>query len=173
LPKVSKSIPVCATECSPMTHPGAAGIGCLATLSTPGSISARERETVQTVNNPVSVTASQVSSANIISTLANHMGVSVPTVASNLSVSQTICTSPPAATSLTSKQLPTVCNVNVAPYKKPVASSAARSMYTTPTYLIRNGHKVQCVSMPPKALTANQIVYVHPPEAISPPTGLL
>ncbi|XP_052802086.1 mucin-5AC-like isoform X3 [Mya arenaria] len=164
---VSKSTRGYATECSLGSTMGPTTVGCVSSVSAP---LVSLMETFQT-QNPVPVTSTAVSSATMLANLSTVPVVN--TSMQNAAVTQTISSSPPAATTLTSKLMHSVCNVNVTPYKKPVASLARRPTYTTPTFLIRNGHKVQCVMVPPKTLTStgHHALLPHPPQSDTTPAS--
>ena len=102
---------------------------------------------------PANLDSAHMTFSNCMTVASSHMPVinTTSTVTCNC---VPITTSTPASTiSASAKQLPSVCSVNVAPYKIPV-SSLARRAYTSPTFLIRNGNKVQCVMVPPKSLAS-------------------
>lgn len=113
-----------------------------------------------------------MTASNCVTVASGH----VPIINTTTSVITCNCvpitTSSPASTisAASAKQLPSVCSVNVAPYKIPV-SSLARRAYTSPTFLIRNGHKVQCVMVPPKSLQSQLTRLTPGAESGTPPTG--
>lgn len=72
---------------------------------------------------------------------------------SPVTTSAIVTTCGPASTVAHSK-LPTTSSVNVAPYKKPITTIARRT-FAGP-FIVRNGHKVQCLMVPPKNYTTGQ-----------------
>ena len=61
------------------------------------------------------------------------------------------------SSTVSSSKYPSVCAFNVGPYKKPATSSFVRRAFASPTFLVRNGHKVQCVMVPPSTLSAGHV----------------
>lgn len=81
----------------------------------------------------------------------------INTVMTASAQSASVTTSSPV-TSVTTSKHPSVCAINVAPYKKPI-STISRRNFTSP-FIVRNGHKVQCLMVPPKNVTAGQYALV-------------
>lgn len=111
------------------------------------SVGAAEVATVQhpATSEPHSAQLDKCNSVSVINTVMTSSTHSAPTA-----------TSTPAASVATKH--PTVCSVNVAPYKKPI-STISRRNFTSP-FIVRNGHKVQCLMVPPKNLTSGQYTLV-------------
>ncbi|XP_045168498.2 protein boule-like isoform X2 [Mercenaria mercenaria] len=84
-----------------------------------------------------------------------------------VTTSAAVTTSSPVSTITTSKH-PSVCPINVAPYKKPITTISRRN-FTSP-FIVRNGHKVQCLMVPPKNLTSGQYALVAqlPDDTVAP-----
>ncbi|XP_052246904.1 deleted in azoospermia protein 2-like isoform X1 [Dreissena polymorpha] len=150
----------------------AATLGCYGSLPLP--VVSGYEPVQMTACNSVPVTNNAVPIANAtssITTSANFSTVSASNSSTPLSI-RTVSSPSHVVTSLSSKQLPSVCNVNVAPYKKPLTTISRRAAYSTPTFLVRNGNKVQCVMVPQKSLTQGHFTFFpRPPDSITPPGG--
>ncbi|XP_060554297.1 protein boule-like, partial [Ruditapes philippinarum] len=157
------------------------------TAGVEGSISMGEQSLQQLVSQPiVSVTEAKVPAPaqNVaVSVVATTMQYTPPVVTcsmqhdkcipmsiinSVMSTNTPITTSSPVSTVTTSKHS-SVCAINVAPYKKPIATVSRRN-FTSP-FIVRNGHKVQCLMVPPKNMASGQYAFMAQlPEETGTPT---
>ena len=97
--------------------------------------------------------ASAFHSANVNQSTA----VPVTTTLSPSSTSVSAVTTTPAG-KLPTVVVPSPVNVvSMASYTKPYVSVPRRA-FAQPTFLVRNGHKVQCVMMPPKNITTSALI---------------